>query len=45
MKIGIVKEKADRRVAIVPDLAKKLISEGNEIIAEKGCGGNCSFYG
>jgi NAD(P) transhydrogenase subunit alpha len=43
MKIGIVKEKADRRVAIVPDLAKKLISEGNEIIAEKGCGETALF--
>jgi NAD(P) transhydrogenase subunit alpha len=38
MKIGIINEKTDRRVAIVPDLAKKLIDEGNEVIAEKGCG-------
>jgi NAD(P) transhydrogenase subunit alpha len=43
MKIGIIKEKADNRVAIVPDLAKKLIDEGNEIIAEKGCGENSLF--
>lgn len=43
MKIGILKEQADKRVAITPDLAKKLIDEGNTIIAEKGCG-NLSFY-
>lgn len=43
MKIGIVKEKSDNRVAIVPDLAKKLIDEGNEIIAEKGCGALALF--
>ena len=38
MKVGIIKEATDKRVAIVPDLAKKLISEKNEVIAEKGCG-------
>ncbi len=38
MKIGIINEKKDNRVAIVPDLVKRLIDEGNEIIAEKGCG-------
>lgn len=38
MKIGIINEKTDHRVAIVPDLAKRLINEGNEVIAEKGCG-------
>jgi len=43
MKIGIIKEKADKRVAIVPDLAKKLIDEGNELIAEKGCGEEALF--
>jgi NAD(P) transhydrogenase subunit alpha len=43
MKIGIIKEKSDNRVAIVPDLAKKLIDEGNEIIAEKGCGETALF--
>ena len=43
MKIGIIKEKTDNRVAIVPDLAKKLIDEGNEIIAEKGCGETALF--
>ena len=43
MKIGIIKEKSDNRVAIVPDLAKKLIDEGNEIIAEKGSGETALF--
>ena len=38
MKIGIINEKSDNRVAIVPDLVKRLIDEGNEIFAEKGCG-------
>ena len=38
MKIGIINEKNDNRVAIVPDLVKKLIDEGNEVIAEKGSG-------
>jgi len=43
MKIGIIKEKTDKRVAIVPDLARKLIDEGNEIIAKKGCGASALF--
>jgi len=43
MKIGIIKEKSDNRVAIVPDLVKKLIGEGNEVIAEKGCGESALF--
>jgi len=43
MRIGILKEHADKRVAITPELAKMLISEGNMVIAEKGCG-NLSFY-
>jgi H+-translocating NAD(P) transhydrogenase subunit alpha len=43
MKIGIIKEKTDNRVAIVPELVKKLIAEGNEIIAEKGCGETALF--
>ena len=38
MRIGIINEKRDNRVAIVPDLVKRLIDEGNEVIAEKGCG-------
>jgi NAD(P) transhydrogenase subunit alpha len=38
MKIGIINETTDNRVAIVPDLVKRLITEGNEVIAEKGCG-------
>lgn len=43
MKIGILKERADRRVAITPDLAKILIDEGNSVIAEQGCGSD-AFY-
>lgn len=43
MRIGILKEQADKRVAITPDLAKILIDEKNTVIAEKGCG-NLSFY-
>lgn len=38
MKIGILKEKDDNRVIIIPELVKKLISEGNELILEKGAG-------
>ena len=43
MKIGIINEKADNRVAIVPDLVKRLIDDGNELIAEKGCGESALF--
>ncbi len=43
MKIGIIKETSDNRVAIVPELAKKLQDEGNELIAEKGCGETALF--
>lgn len=43
MKIGIINEKTDNRVAIVPDLVKRLIQEGNEVIAEKGCGESALF--
>lgn len=43
MKIGIIKETSDNRVAIVPELAKKLIDEGNELVAEKGCGESALF--
>ncbi len=38
MKIGILKEKDDNRVIMVPELVKKLIDEGNEVIVEKGAG-------
>lgn len=44
MKIGIINEKSDNRVAIVPELVKKLIAEGNEVIAEKGCGESALFH-
>ena len=38
MKIGIINEQSDNRVAVVPDLVKRLIDEGNDVVAEKGCG-------
>lgn len=38
MKIGILKERDEKRVALVPETVKKLIAEGNEVIAEKNCG-------
>ena len=43
MKIGIINEKLDNRVAIVPDLVKRLIAEGNEVIAEKACGASALY--
>ena len=43
MKIGIINETTDNRVAIVPDLVKRLIDEGNELIAEKGCGASALY--
>jgi len=43
MKIGIINETTDNRVAIVPDLVKRLIDEGNELIAEKGCGATALY--
>jgi NAD(P) transhydrogenase subunit alpha len=38
MKIGILKERDEKRVALVPETIKKLVSESNEVLAEKGCG-------
>lgn len=38
MKIGILKEQDENRVALVPETVKKLIDEGNEVVAEKNCG-------
>ncbi len=43
MKIGILKEQADKRVAITPELAGMLIGEGNTVIAEKGCGAEAYY--
>ncbi len=40
MKIGVPKETAEgeRRVALVPDVAKKLIGKGLEVVVERGAG-------
>ena len=38
MIIGILKERNDRRVALTPDIAKKLKESGNGVLFEKGCG-------
>lgn len=43
MRIGIINEKTDNRVAIVPTLVKNFIDDGNEVIAEKGCGASALF--
>ncbi len=38
MRIGILKEHDDTRVSIVPEIASRIIKEGNEVIAEQGAG-------
>jgi H+-translocating NAD(P) transhydrogenase subunit alpha len=40
MKIGVPKETAagERRVALVPEIVRKLAAEGNEVIVERGAG-------
>ncbi len=38
MKIGILKEHNDARVAIIPEIAKLLIAEKNEVLVEKEAG-------
>ncbi len=43
MKIGLLSEKNDQRVAIVPSVAKKLIDLGAEMIIEKGAGEASGF--
>jgi H+-translocating NAD(P) transhydrogenase subunit alpha len=43
MIIGILKEKNDPRVAITPDIAKKLAESGNEVWFEAGCGENADL--
>jgi NAD(P) transhydrogenase subunit alpha len=43
MKIGIPKEVGDHRVAIVPEVAKKIKALGAELIIEKSAGENASF--
>jgi len=44
MKIGIVKEQDDNRIAIIPDHAKQLIESGHEVFVEKGAGELAFFY-
>ncbi|MCC5931493.1 MAG: Re/Si-specific NAD(P)(+) transhydrogenase subunit alpha [Cyclobacteriaceae bacterium] len=43
MKIGIVKEQADARVSVVPDLVRQLTAAGNEFLFEPGCGHLANF--
>ncbi|WP_020533765.1 Re/Si-specific NAD(P)(+) transhydrogenase subunit alpha [Flexithrix dorotheae] len=43
MRIGIIKEEQDARVAIIPEVAKKIKEEGNDILVEKDAGA-LSFY-
>lgn len=45
IKIGVVKEHApgERRVALVPEMAKKLVAKGAEIILESGAGAAAGF--
>ena len=45
MRIGIPKETADgeRRVAMVPDVAKRLIAAGHEIVVEAGAGAQAAI--
>ena len=38
MRIGIIKESSDNRVALTPDVVKLLESESNEVCIEKGAG-------
>ncbi len=38
MKIGILKEKNDARVAMIPEIAKKFIEENNQLFIESGAG-------
>ena len=43
MKIGILKETSDKRVAIVPDLVKKWTEQKFEVLFENGCGEQSNF--
>lgn len=43
MKIGILKEESDKRVAIVPDLVKKWKEQKFDILFEQGCGEASNF--
>ncbi|MBD0318380.1 MAG: Re/Si-specific NAD(P)(+) transhydrogenase subunit alpha [Thermoleophilia bacterium] len=45
MRVGVVRERAEgeRRVAIVPDTARRLLTEGTEVLVESGAGTRASF--
>jgi len=45
MKIGVPKETApgERRVALVPETAQRLIKQGNEVVVERGAGTEAAF--
>ena len=43
MKIGVLKENNDARVAIIPEIAKKFIEGNNQVLVEKNAGGQASF--
>ena len=43
MKIGVLKEKNDAKVATIPEIAKKFIEENNQVLVEKGAGQLASF--
>lgn len=43
MKIGVLKENNDSRVAIVPEVVSKLIGEKNQLFIEKGAGETAYF--
>ena len=43
MKIGVLKENNDARVAIIPEIAKKFIEENNQVLVETNAGKQASF--
>lgn len=43
MKIGVLKENNDARVAIIPEIAKKFIEENNQVLVETDAGKGASF--
>ncbi len=43
MKIGVLKESGDNRVALIPDFAKTLAGENHEILIEKDAGAKAFF--
>lgn len=43
MKIGVLKEDNDARVAIIPEIAKKFIEENNQVLVETNAGLQASF--